>query len=65
MTSTKNRRALKAAFDPFRRVVALNEPLDIPADANLRDVIPGVWPSWGQLKTLVEVCEHILAEPKP
>lgn len=38
----------------FRSVLAINEPLDIPDDTPLRDILPGAWPTMGDLRRLVE-----------
>lgn len=64
MKLSPNGKALKKAIDPFQRVVRLNAPIEdtIPTDASLREVIPGVWPSWEDLKRLVKAVEAVLAD---
>lgn len=62
MSEKRTRRQLREAVDPFRRVTALMAPLSIDPDKPLHDVVPGLWPSWGELKALVAACEAILSE---
>lgn len=39
--------------DPLVRVIDMNVSLDIPDTTPLRDVLPGVWPVWRDLRQLV------------
>lgn len=52
-------RALKKAADPFVRVYRINLPISDgwPDDTPVRSIIPGVWPTWGELKALVEASQ--------
>ena len=49
------------AADPFMRLVRMNAPLNLADDRPLRDILPGVWPTWGDLKELIDA---ILSEPQ-
>ncbi len=44
----------KDPIDPFKRVLALMEPLDMPDSKPLHEVMPWVWPTMGDLRRLVE-----------
>jgi len=45
--------ALREAADSFVRVHDLLEPLRLPDDTSLRDCLPGIWPTVGDLRRLV------------
>lgn len=42
------------AGGPFRAIIRVMEPLSIPDDKPLRDVLPGAWPTWGEFKAFME-----------
>lgn len=44
---------LEKALEPFERVASIIEPLNISDEKPLRDVIPGVWPTIGDLRRLL------------
>jgi hypothetical protein len=43
---------LEEALDPFSRVAGLVEPLadDWDDERPAKDILPGIWPTWGDLK---------------
>lgn len=51
MTKLNELKALMAdALDPFSRVAAIMEPLNLPDEKPLRDCAPGVWPTLGDCR---------------
>lgn len=56
-------RVLIEACRPFVSAhnVALDPRLNIPDDAGLRDVLPGVWPTAGDLRRLAEAIRNVSA----
>lgn len=59
-----NETELAKAIDPFRRVIAIIDALPqghVPGDGEpLRNVLPGVWPTLGDLRTLVKAVKGAL-----
>ncbi len=60
---------LLAAADPFIRVVAIIDSLPpghLPSDETpLRDVLPGVWPTLGELRAFVKAANADSSQPAP
>lgn len=51
MTKLNELKVLMAdALDPFSRVAAIMEPLNLPDEKPLRDCAPGVWPTLGDCR---------------
>lgn len=46
-------REIRAAAKPFSGVLSMNEPLNLPDEMPLRDMLPGVWPTVGELRKLI------------
>ncbi len=44
----------KKAIQTFQRLERVIAPLNIPDERPLRDMLPGVWPTWGEFKRLME-----------
>ena len=56
---------LLAAADPFRRFVALIEPLGVSDSKPLSAVLPGLWPTLGELRAFVKAAnEKLTREPR-
>lgn len=36
--------------EPFHRLIRMMEPLNIPDSRPLRDVLPGISPTWGEFR---------------
>lgn len=55
-------RELMEALDPFMRVYRLNEPISQgwPDDRGAREIMPGAWPKWRDLRRAAEA--HAKAE---
>ncbi len=57
---------LRKAVDPFDRVLKILDtlsPANKPSDTlPLRSVLPGVWPTLGELRLLVEAIKNTLDE---
>ena len=45
---------LDEAVQPFVSLYKLNEPLNLPDDKPLIEILPVIWPTWGELKRLYE-----------
>jgi len=45
---------LLGATDPFFRLLKLIEPLGLSNSKPLKEVLPGLWPNLGELRTLVK-----------
>ena len=61
MTETDLKKALKKllqATDIFERVYLLNEPLNPKNEHSIRHYLPGVWPTMGELKALLDVANE-------
>ena len=41
-------------IEPFERLLAIQISPDLPDNKPLRDVMPGIWPTLGDLRRLVE-----------
>lgn len=50
----KKRTELDQAAQPFVALYKINQSLDIDDDKPLIDIMPGAWPTWGELKRLYE-----------
>lgn len=51
-------RKLLKATDTFERVYLINAPLNPPDSMPVHNCIPGVWPTMGQLRALLEAAEE-------
>lgn len=51
-------RKLLKATDTFERVYLINAPLNPPDDRPVRDYTPGVWPTMGELRALLEAANE-------
>lgn len=49
---TKRERELNAAIEPFARVFRICRDIGAgwPDDRPAREILPGIWPTWGDLK---------------
>lgn len=63
----KRIRELEAAITPFVRVYRLNEPLaaNWPEDKPLADCVPGVWPTWADLRRCGAAMEGKALKERP
>lgn len=42
------------ASAPFRSLLGVMKPLNLDDERPLRDVLPGVWPTWGEFKVMMK-----------
>jgi hypothetical protein len=54
---------LLSAVDPFARLVRLHEGLNVPDELPLSRIVPGVWPSVGELRRLVIAVQRLSGSP--
>lgn len=47
----------RLAAEPLRRMVSINEPLNVPDEAPLSRIVPGVWPLVGEIRALLRALE--------
>lgn len=57
LRSLRQQQELREALEPFLRVYRVNEPLALDPELGLRDVLPGVWPTWGNLERLMRAAK--------
>ena len=51
VVTAEQKKAIAEVPERLERVIA---PLNIPDERPLRDMLPGVWPTWGEFKRLME-----------
>jgi hypothetical protein len=55
MSQSISKKQILDVMDPFARVERINRDLNISDDTPLIDVLPGVWPTYGDIKKLYAV----------
>lgn len=59
MTEKDDIKNLLNATEPFERIYLINRDLKPPDEQGIRGFTPGIWPTMGDLRKLLEVAEEL------